>query len=126
MTAGPDDRVAIRRLRKRAEFVRAARGKRTGRAAFSLQAIEREADTAGLGFTVTKRVGNAPERNRIRRRLRAAAEACAAHFQPRHDYVLIGRREALSLPFDELVTALAGAITRIHASPAPSRSRNER
>ena len=109
--AGPPQ---VRRLKKRSEFLRAARGQRVGRSAFSMQSIERDAPEAGIGFTVTKQQGNSPERNRIRRRLRAAAKACEASFQPQHDYVLVGRREALSTPFAELVSELSASISKIH------------
>jgi ribonuclease P protein component len=110
----------LRRLVKRSQFLRAARGKRAGRPAFVLQASESETEEPGIGFTVTKKLGNAPERNRIKRRLREAARACQARFKPRHDYVLVGRREALAIPFDRLVTDLSGAITRIHQQSAGS------
>jgi len=104
----------VRRLKKRAEFLRVARGTRVGRSAFSLQAIRLgEGGDPGLGFTVTKQMGNSPERNRIRRRLKAAAKACEAGFEPQHDYVLVGRREALAQPFDKLVGELAGALSKI-------------
>ena len=105
----------MRRLKKRAEFVRVARGSRVGRSAFSLQANDREIAEPGIGFTVTKQTGNSPERNRIRRRLRAAVEACETGFLPQHDYVLVGRREALSIPFGRLVSELGGAIPKVHA-----------
>lgn len=105
----------MRRLRKRQEFLRAARGQRVGRSAFSLQAAERPLEEPGLGFTVTKQQGNSPERNRIRRRLRAAAQACAGDFQPSHDYVLVGRREALGIGFERLVADLASSLNKIHA-----------
>ena len=67
----------------------------------------------GIGFTVTKKTGNSPERNRIKRRLRAAVRACARGFLPQHDYVLVGRREALSMPFATLV-ARPRAAARAH------------
>lgn len=108
----------LRRLIKRSQFLRAARGNRAGRSAFLLQAVESADAEPGLGFTVTKKMGNAPERNRIKRRLREAARACEAAFLPRHDYVLVGRREALTLPFEKLVAELSGAIAKIHASKA--------
>jgi ribonuclease P protein component len=110
----------LRQLRKRSEFLRAARGNRAGRSAFSLQAIASEFPDAGIGYTVTKKTGNSPERNRIKRRLRAAAGACAAAFLPQHDYVLVGRREALSENFDKLVRDLSSSITKIHAIGAQS------
>jgi ribonuclease P protein component len=119
-TATPRD-GALRRLKNRSEFLKAARGQRVGRAAFSLQANARDLAEPGLGladpgigFTVTKQMGNSPQRNRIRRRLRAAATACASGFEPQHDYVLVGRREALSIPYGQLVTDLAAAISKIH------------
>ncbi|WP_439600947.1 ribonuclease P protein component [Devosia sp.] len=111
----------MRRLKNRSEFLKAARGQRVGRAAFSLQANALDLAEPGLGpvdpgigFTVTKQMGNSPQRNRIRRRLRAAAKACASGFEPQHDYVLVGRREALSIPYGQLVTDLAAAISKIH------------
>ena len=107
---------ALRRLTKRSQFQRAARGNRAGRSAFGLQAIAApETPEPGIGFTVTKKTGNSPERNRIKRRLRAAVTACARDFVPAHDYVLVGRREALSEPFAKLVADLGALIVRVHA-----------
>ena len=115
----------LRRLTKRSEFLRAARGKRTGRSGFSLQAVPSEGELPGIGFTVTKAMGNAPERNRIKRRLREAARACAPAFHAQHDYVLVGRREALSEPFTRLVSNLGAAIERLHSTPTPARPDSE-
>lgn len=125
MPAGPQQDGVLRRLTKRSEFLRAARGKRVGRPAFSLQANERALPQAGIGFTVTKQVGNSPERNRIKRRLRALARTCATRFQPQHDYVLLGRRDALHTPFDQLTEELAAALSKIHTLRG-DRPRNER
>ncbi|MBK8082666.1 MAG: ribonuclease P protein component [Devosia sp.] len=105
----------VRRLRNRSEFLRVARGSRVGRSAFSLQTNDSDAPEPGMGFTVTKQAGNSPERNRIRRRLRAAARACATQLVSQHDYVLVGRRDALSIKFDRLVADLAAAIPKVHA-----------
>lgn len=119
MTAdqSPSD-VKLRRLQRRAQFLRAARGNRAGRSAFGLQVVPADDQDAGVGFTVTKKIGNSPERNRIKRRLRAAAAACARDFVPGHDYVLLARREALSLPFTKLVADLGGLIVRVHDANA--------
>lgn len=114
MAAAPKGTTSLRRLKKRSEFQRAARGNRAGRPSFALQAVASADDVPGLGFTVSKQCGNSPARNRIKRRLRAAAGACAPAFQPQHDYVLVGRREALAAPFDELVRDLAKLIERVH------------
>lgn len=112
----PGPVAKLRRLLKRSEFLRAARGNRAGRSAFLLQAVDSPGADPGIGFTVTKKAGNSPERNRIKRRLREAVRACQSGFQPRHDYVLIGRREALSLPFSQLVADLNSAVTKIHST----------
>jgi ribonuclease P protein component len=125
VTAGPQRQGAPRRLKKRSEFLRAARGRRVGKPALSLQAAGSEAAEPGVGYTVTKKTGNAPARNRIRRRLREAVRACAGQLEPQHDYVLVGRREALTIPFEKLLDELSAAITKVHASKA-ERRRNER
>src|SRR5256885_13602777 len=117
MTAAPQRNGSLRRLRKRAQFLNAAKGRRAGRSAFSLQAQADDDAEPGLGLTVTKKVGNAPQRNRIKRRLRAAARACQARFQPQHVYVLVGRREALTEPFAKVVADLSSAIAKVHATP---------
>jgi len=108
----------VRTLKKRRQFLQAARGKRAGRSAFSLQAVPVAEPEPGIGYTVTKKVGNAPERNRVKRRLRAAVNACADKFQPQHEYVLLGRREALDASFGALVGDLRQLLTRIHGKPA--------
>jgi ribonuclease P protein component len=118
MTAGPQGAASLRRLKKRSEFLRAARGSRAGRRGFALQVAPVDSPAPGVGFTVSRKVGNAPERNRVKRRLRAAARACAQAFRPQHDYVLIGRREALSVPFSELVAGLEQVLVRLDGQPA--------
>lgn len=114
MTADAQKVATLRRLRRRSQFLRAARGNRAGRSAFGLQVVAAEDETPGVGFTVTKKVGNSPERNRMKRRLRAAAAACADDFRPGHDYVLLARREALSRPFAKMIKDLNGLIARVH------------
>jgi ribonuclease P protein component len=116
--------AALRRLTKRAQFLNAARGVRAGRTGFSLQAIAVETPEPGIGLTVTKKTGNSPERNRIKRRLRAAVRACGGELQPQHDYVLVGRRDALTLPFSKVVSDLSSAIAKVHVlSRAPGTER---
>ena len=114
MTAIEQKPGALRRLVKRSQFQRAARGNRAGRSAFGLQVAAVDDSQPGIGLTVTKKTGNSPERNRIKRRLRAAVTACARDFVPHHDYVLVGRRDALSEPFAKLVSDLGALITRVH------------
>ena len=122
MTAAPKRNGSLRRLRKRAQFLNAAKGRRAGRSAFSLQAVGVGDAVPGLGFTVTKKAGNSPQRNRIKRRLRAAARACEPRFQPQHDYVLVGRHEALTEPFAKVVADLSSAIAKVHAAARDART----
>ena len=104
----------LRRLKTRAEFLAVARGRRASRNGIQLQAAQTGVEDIGVGFTVTKKSGNAPERNRIKRRLRAAVTACGDAFHTQHDYVVIGRRDVLSAPFPLLVSTLTGLIARVH------------
>ena len=81
---------------------------------------------------MAKKVGNAPEHNRIRRRLREMVKmAAVTRAQPGYDYVLVARRAALAMPFADLVGELEGAMRRRHqertrrrAGP-PQRPRHE-
>jgi ribonuclease P protein component len=108
----------MQRLKKRKDYVKVARGARTPRRGFLLQSIRRpeaadektEAE-ARFGFTVTKKIGNAVVRNRIRRRLKEAVRlAGAAAADPGCDFVLLGRRPALDMAFPDLVADVIGAV----------------
>jgi ribonuclease P protein component len=116
-------REAVARLKKRADFVAAAKGRRQHQRCFSLQMRARQTDAARaegtetprFGFTVTKKVGNSVVRNRIRRRLREAVRLMdPALAQPSHDYVLVARIEALAAPFQDLREELLRALKKIH------------
>lgn len=120
---------SLRNLKKRSQYLRAARGKRAGHRAFGLQMIAAPEPTAGqpgIGLTVTKKVGNSPQRNRIKRRLRAAAKACQTRFKPQHDYVLIGRRAALDEPFEGLVGGLTALIDKVHSGTNADQEKRNR
>jgi len=107
------------RLRKRADFLAVARGTRASASAFVLQARERpDCAPPRFGFTVARKVGNAVERNRVRRRLRAMVQASAVAARPGHDYVVIGRRAALALPFARLLSEYERALRRVHEGSA--------
>jgi ribonuclease P protein component len=108
----------MRQLKKRAQFLNAARGMRSAGRFFVLQAAPVSVLEPGIGYTVTKRTGNSPERSRIKRRLRAAVLACQNQFHTQYDYVLIGRRAALGVPFATLVRKLDHAIAQVHKIPA--------
>ena len=119
----------VQRLRKRADFLDAATGPRAPAAAFVLQTRARpDTGPPRVGFTVSKKVGNAVERNRARRRLREIVRLSdAARLRPGNDYVLVGRRAALNLPFARLIEDFRQALERIHQQrrapdrPAPRR-----
>lgn len=106
-------------LTERADFLRAARALRQGTGSMMVQARARQDDSAAIrvGFTCSKKVGNAVARNRAKRRLRAAARAVLpALARPGWDYVLIGRAEATAArPFDALCDDLAQAVQRLNA-----------
>jgi ribonuclease P protein component len=115
-----DDLASWGRLTRRAEFQRAGKGRRVGTHAFTLQANARapgaKAEGPRFGLTVTKKTGNSPARQRIKRRLREALRKISAlDGKPDHDYVLMARREALSVKFDALVADIASALARAHA-----------
>ncbi len=116
--------AAPQRLRRRADFVAASTGKRVHMRNFSLQGLSRgEPDGVRIGLTVTKKVGGAVERNRIRRRLKEALRLCPnLAVQGGHDYVVVARREALAAPFAGLQLELQRAVTKLH-SAKPDRPR---
>jgi ribonuclease P protein component len=109
------------RLRQRADFVAAADGMRVNGPAFVLQRRERQDHgPIRIGFTVTKKHGTATERNRIRRRLRALVKQLdPLSMRPHSDYVLVGRRAALSRDFSTLLDDLKGALVRIDRTKRP-------
>lgn len=102
----------IERLRKRAEFLAVRRGEKRRGPLFLVEVLDRrDAGPPRVGFTVTKKVGNAVERNRIRRRLREALRVHAADdMAPGRDYVIVGRRDVLDAPFGTLKGELARRI----------------
>ena len=110
----------MERLKRRTDFRAAAAGARAPAAAFVVQACSRGDEGAcRVGFTVSRQVGNAVERNRVRRRLREVVRLAPAEtFRAGHDYVLIGRRAALQAPFADLVRQFDAALSRLHAAGA--------
>jgi len=116
----------MQRLKQRAEFLAVVAGAKIPAGAFILQARRRDDDgPARIGFTVSKKVGTAVERNRVRRRLREAVRRSAPpHLRAGHDYVIVGRRAALTTDFARLTTELEQSLVRFHkrgqARPQPA------
>ena len=107
------------RLRQRADFLAVANGARAGSAAFVLQSRPRDDDgPIRVGFTVTKKHGTATERNRIRRRLRELVKRVdVITMRPHSDYVLVGRRAALTCDFATMLDDLRSALHRLERQP---------
>jgi ribonuclease P protein component len=117
-------------LKRRAEFLATRKGGRWATPHFVLEGMARDAtgcrptSRPRFGFTVSKQVGGAVERNRIRRRLKAVVrDVQADHARPDFDYVVIARRPALEAGFSVLVADLVKALERVHAPPRPSGTR---
>ena len=118
----------LRTLKKRAEFQRIRGGARFSTRGFLIEAKVRsvsEPEFAGprFGLTITKKIGNAVERNRIRRRLKSILRGSAAtHARPGFDYVLVARRPALDCVFSDLEADVVAALQRV-ASPKAAKHR---
>jgi len=110
----------MERLKQRADFLAAATGTKVPAAGFVLQTRKRADDgPVRFGFTVSKKVGNAVERNRVRRRLKEVVRLSdPVRMHSGHDYVLVGRQAALKLPFDRIAQDFEGALRRAHAGRA--------
>ncbi len=132
--------AAIEVLRKRADFLRAASARRAGTSGFLLQGRKRKddestpADMARVGFTCSKKVGNAVARNRAKRRLREIARLTLPDLgRQGWDYVLVGRFEATATrDFSALLRDMRHALTEVHSDkpqkprPAASNQRGRR
>ncbi|MEM7505417.1 MAG: ribonuclease P protein component [Pseudomonadota bacterium] len=104
-------------IRKRRDFLACARARRWVAPGMIVQARDRGDDDAPrVGFTCSKKVGNAVMRNRAKRRLREAARALMAlHGKPGWDYVLIGRADVtIDRRFTDLLADLEKALSRLH------------
>ncbi len=121
---------AVVRLKRRPEFLRVAATRKRWVAPGLIVQVRRHTGGNGprsedsivrVGFTVSRKVGNAVARNRARRRLRAAAErVMPVQARPGHDFVVIGRAATLTRPFEALISDLTTALKRLDAlDPKP-------
>ncbi len=121
---GPDDgtpavSVCLQVLKKRGDFIRASNAQRQGTPGIHLQARKRatgEATGMRVGFTCSKKVGNAVARNRAKRRLREVARIVLPQSgRDGWDYVLVGRKDVTAtLPFTTLINDLTRALQKVH------------
>jgi ribonuclease P protein component len=109
----------VQRLKRRSEFLRVA-GARRKCAMPGLVLQARRQDEAGgatrVGFTASRKVGGAVQRNRARRRLKAAAgQIVPGHAKAGFDLVLIARGATAKRPFRALLADLTAALKRVGA-----------
>jgi ribonuclease P protein component len=123
--------VGLARLKARADFLRVAASRRSAaRPGLVLQAAPtppsaQPGPAVRVGFTASRKVGDAVARNRAKRRLRAAAAEVLAHQgMPGTDYVLIARSGTLARPYAQLVADLEGALRQIARSARKEEIRN--
>jgi ribonuclease P protein component len=114
--------AGIRTLSRRSEFLAANAGRRAPMPGFVLLVHDRkDGDPAmGVGFTVTKKIGNAVVRNRMKRRLRALArELLAERGVAGADHVLIGRSGGVERDYALLRTELGKAFRKVTPQAVP-------
>ncbi len=114
-------------LKKRSDFLAAARARKHGTKAMMIQGRKRrdsedvEPGVIRVGYTCSKKVGNAVARNRAKRRMREVARAVLPSFgKPGWDYVLIGRKDATAVrDMQALQEDLRWALRKLHAPAKP-------
>jgi len=120
----------LKRLTKRPEFLAAAKGRSSAKGAVVVQALARDltiapADLAiRIGFTATRKIGGAVERNRAKRRLREAArQILPLHGRPGFDYVFVARGGTIARPWARLLDDVKTALISLSV---PSGSNGDR
>jgi ribonuclease P protein component len=105
----------VKHLKKRADFLKAARGVRRVEGAITLETCPSSEPGTRIGFTASKKIGNAVARNRAKRRLRAAASQLLPLLgRAGHDYVLVARGTCVARPFPALLNDITLALNSAH------------
>lgn len=108
-----DDDHAVGRLKSRPQFLAVREGEKRRGPLVLVEVLDRKCpdEKPRVGFTVTKKHGNAVERNRMRRRLKEAVRLQAGFaMQAGHDYVVVARRDVLSASFETLARELTARV----------------
>ncbi len=119
--------LALQTLKSRKEFLAVRGGARASVPVCLLEARKRRpgallSEGPRFGFTITKKLGNAVTRNRIRRRLKAALTALESEFAAEgFDYVIVARQAAFNRPFADLQNDLRRALELVHNPDASKR-----
>jgi ribonuclease P protein component len=125
----PKPKSTAGRLKSRPQFLAVRKGEQRKGPLFLLEVLDRNEPDTGprVGFTVTKKHGNAVERNRMRRRLKEAVRLSAGFaMKPGHDYVIVARRDLLNAPFERIGKTLCERIeSKQKYSRPPAGSRKE-
>ena len=117
--------IAVGRLRRRAEFLKVAAGRRKWATPGLIMQVRRwddsergslPSDMLRVGFTASRKVGPSVDRNRARRGLRAAVRETLPRLGcPAHDYVLIARTATLTRDYPSLLSDIATALGKLEA-----------
>ena len=100
-------------IAKRSDFLAANRGTRNAKPGFVLLTRPNEGKGKRYGITVTKKIGNAVVRNRMKRRFRELLWAALPEAGlPDHDHILIGREGGIERDFAKMSEELAAALAR--------------